>query len=126
MLIYMSRQPRQTTTIRGVAPHDSAAPQGPPQKSPRESVRVFTSIEFLQGGAKIYESKPILANEVTAPDRKAIVFQIDLPLQALKPGFYVCQVNVIDDVAGNFAFPRSPILVKESPQLAPSQTPAGR
>jgi hypothetical protein len=102
------------------------APQGPPQKSPRESVRVFTSIEFLQGGAKIYESKPIVANEVTAPDRKAIVFQIDLPLQALKPGFYVCQVNVIDDVAGNFAFPRSPILVKESPQLTPSQAPAGK
>jgi len=67
-------------------------------------VRVFTSIEFLQGSAKVYESKPVVANEVTAPDRKAVIFQIDLPLQALKPGFYVCQVNVVDDVAGNFAF----------------------
>ena len=92
---------------------------------PRDSVRVLTSIEFLQGGIKVYESKPIVANEVTAPDRKAVVFQIDLPLQALKPGFYVCQVNVIDDVAGNFAFPRAPILVKEPAQPA-AKTPAGR
>jgi hypothetical protein len=94
----------------------------PAVKAPKDSVRVFTSIEFLQGGTKIYESKPILANEVTAPDRRAVIFQIDLPLQALKPGFYVCQVNVVDDVSGNFAFPRSPILVKEPAQ----STPAGK
>jgi hypothetical protein len=65
-----------------------------------------------------------VANEVTAPDRKAVIFQIDLPLQSLKPGFYVCQVNVVDDVAGNFAFPRSPILVKEPAQQAASKVPA--
>jgi VWFA-related protein len=105
----------------------SDAPKNVPQtKAPKDSVRVFTSIEFLQGGTKIYESKPILANEVTAPDRRAVVFQIDLPLQALKPGFYVCQVNVVDDVSGNFAFPRSPILVKEAAQLTPAKTPAGK
>ena len=108
---------------------DSAAndaAKAPPVKAPRDSVRVLTSIEFLQGGAKVYESKPVVANEVTAPDRKAVIFQIDLPLQALKPGFYVCQVNVVDDVAGNFAFPRSPILVKEPAQQSPTKTPAGK
>ena len=98
----------------------------PQTKAPKDSVRVFTSIEFLQGSTKIYESKPILANEVTAPDRRAVIFQIDLPLQTLKPGFYVCQVNVVDDVSGNFAFPRSPILVKEAAQLTPAKTPAGK
>jgi hypothetical protein len=102
------------------------APKNVPQsKAPKDGVRVFTSIEFLQGSTKVYESRPILANEVTAPDRRAVIFQIDLPLQALKPGFYVCQVNVVDDVSGNFAFPRSPILVKEAAQLTPAKTPAG-
>ena len=86
----------------------------PPQpKAPRDAVRVLTSIEFLQGNAKVYESNQIVADEVTAPDRKAVIFQIDLPLQSLKPGFYTCQVNVVDDNAGNFAFPRWPILVKQ-------------
>jgi VWFA-related protein len=100
--------------------------KAPTEKAPKDSVRVFTSIEFLQGTIKVYESKPIVANEVTAPDRKAVIFQIDLPLAALKPGFYVCQVNVVDDVSGNFAFPRAPILVKEAAQLTPTATPAGK
>ena len=107
-------------------PPSSDAAKTPPSKAPKDSVRVFTSIEFLQGSMKVYESKPIVANEVTAPDRKAVIFQIDLPLQALKPGFYVCQVNVVDDVAGNFAFPRSPILVKEAAPLAASTAPTGK
>ena len=82
-------------------------------KPAKDSIRVFTSIEFLQGATKIYESKPVVANEVTAPDRKAVIFQMDLPLEALKPGLYLCQVNVIDDVAGSFTFPRLPLLIRE-------------
>ena len=95
----------------------AATPAPAPQT--RESVHVLTSIEFLQGNVKVYESKQVAATEVTAPDRKAVVFQIDLPLQSLKPGLYVCQVNVIDDVAGNFAFPRWPILIKDAAPTAP-------
>jgi hypothetical protein len=90
-------------------------------KPPRDSVRVLTSIEFLQGTTKVYESKPVVANEVTAPERKAVIFQIDLPLQALKPGLYLCQVNVIDDVAGSFSFPRFPVLIREAVTAAASQ-----
>jgi VWFA-related protein len=108
-------------TSPSAAGSDSGARPNPPQqKTPRDAVRVLTSIEFLQQGAKVYESKPVVASEVNAPDRKAVVFQIDLPLQSLKPGFYTCQVNVIDDVAGNFAFPRWPILVKEPTPATPT------
>ncbi len=90
-------------------------------KPPKDGIRVFTSIEFLQGATKIYESKQVVANEVTAPDRKAVIFQIDLPLQPLKPGLYLCQVNVIDDVAGSFSFPRFPVLIREAAPAAPSK-----
>lgn len=89
-------------------------------KDTREGIHVLTSIEFLQGNVKVYESKQIVATEVTAPDRKAVIFQMDLSLQSLKPGLYTCQVNVIDDVSGNFAFPRWPILIKDA---APSNAP---
>jgi VWFA-related protein len=112
----------------GSVPQGGAAPN-PPAGSPgqaaqskesRESIHVLTSIEFLQGNVKVYESKQIAATEITAPNRKAVVFQMDLPLQPLKPGLYVCQVNVIDDVSGNFAFPRWPILIKDAaPATAP-------
>jgi len=81
-------------------------------KSTREGVRILTSIQFMQGTNKVYESKALVANELTSPDRKAVTFQIDLPMQTLRPGLYLCQVNVIDDLAGSFSFPRFPILVR--------------
>jgi len=99
---------------------NGAAKDAPAAKPPKDSIRVFTSIEFLQGATKIYESKPVVANEVTAPDRKAVVFQIDLPLLALRPGLYLCQVNVIDDVAGSFSFPRFPLMIREPVPAAPT------
>jgi VWFA-related protein len=100
---------------------NGTAKDTPAAKAPKDSIRVFTSIEFLQRATKIYESKPVVANEVTAPDRKAVIFQMDLPLQSLKPGFYLCQVNVIDDVAGSFSFPRFPLLIREAPPAPPSK-----
>jgi VWFA-related protein len=99
---------------------NGGAKDAPAAKPPKDSIRVFTSIEFLQGATKIYESKPVVANEVTAPERKAVVFQMDLPLQALKPGLYLCQVNVIDDVAGSFSFPRFPLLIRGPVPAAPT------
>ena len=81
-------------------------------KNGHPTVRVLTSIEFLQGDVKVYETKSIVAQETTAPERKAVVFQMEIPLQSLKPGFYVCQINVIDDAAGSYAFPRWPILIR--------------
>ena len=97
-------------------------------KGDHGNVRVLTSIEFLQGDVKVYETKPVLAQEITAPERKAVVFQVEIPLDSLKPGFYTCQINVIDDVAGNYAFPRWPILIRPTPAAttgADTAKPAG-
>jgi VWFA-related protein len=91
-------------------------------KTTQDGVRVLTSVEFLQGNSKIYESKPLVANELTAPDRKAVVFQIDFPLQNLKPGLYLCQVNVVDDLAGSFSFPRFPLLIRAVSTATPTAT----
>ena len=91
----------------------TANESSPPVKTNRGDLRVLTSIEFLQGATKAYESKPVVASELTAPDRKAVIFQIDLPLQSFKPGLYTCQINVIDDAAGNFSFPRLLLLIRE-------------
>jgi len=82
------------------------------QKGEHGNVRVLTSIEFLQSDVKVYETKPVVAEQVTSPERKAVIFQMEIPLESLKPGFDTCQINVIDDVAGNYAFPRWPILIR--------------
>ena len=69
-------------------------------------VHVLTSIEFLSGGAKVYETPLVTADALNVPTRDAVAFQFDIPLAQLKPGNYICQVNVIDDAGGSFAFPR--------------------
>ena len=115
------KNPAPTAVTGQNGGQNGAAKDTPPARPAKDSIRVFTSIEFLQGATKIYESKPVVANEVTAPDRKAVIFQMDLPLQALKPGLYLCQVNVIDDVAGSFSFPRFPLLIRETASAAPGK-----
>ncbi len=102
--------PAVATTVAGTAASDIQPAKG--------SLRVLTSIEFLQGDAKVYETNPVVARELAAADRRAVIFQMQVPLQALKPGFYICQVNVIDDVGGNYSFPRWPILIKVAPAEA--------
>ncbi len=74
-------------------------------------VHVLTSIEFLSGGTKVYETPTVTADAINDPQRDAVAFQFDVPLAQLKPGTYVCQVNVIDDAGGSFVFPRMAVRV---------------
>jgi VWFA-related protein len=82
-------------------------------KSPEKAgIHLLTNVAFFRGKTKVFESAPVELTELNARDRKAGVFQLDLPLNSLKPGFYTCQVNVIDDAAGAFLFPRLALLIR--------------
>ncbi len=37
--------------------------------------------------------------------------RFQIPLSALAPGKYTCQVNIIDEKAARFAFPRTELMV---------------
>jgi hypothetical protein len=87
-------------------------------KKEEGAVKVLTSIEFLLGGVKVYETPMVEATAINIPERDAVGFQFDVPLTGLKPGTYVCQVNVIDDAGGTFSFPRMALRV--IPPLAPA------
>ncbi|HXP16091.1 MAG TPA: hypothetical protein VN868_03240, partial [Terriglobales bacterium] len=79
----------------------------------RAAIRILTNVAFFRGKTKAYETPLLESHQVNAPERKAAIFQLDVPLTQLKPGFYTCQVNVIDDVAGQFRFPRLALLVRQ-------------
>ena len=105
---------------------EAPQPAAAPGLSRREGgpVHVLTSIEFLSGGVKVYETPLVTADVVNVPGRDAVAFQFDVPLAELKPGNYICQVNVIDDAGGSFAFPRLAMQVQgAAPAAAPSATP---
>jgi len=74
-------------------------------------VHLLTSIEFLSGGTKVFETPLVTADAINVPDRDAVAFQFDVPLSQLKAGTYICQVNVIDDAGGSFSFPRMALKV---------------
>jgi VWFA-related protein len=89
--------------------YEAARPADSAEKS---AARVLTNVAFYKGSVKAYETPLVEANQVNVPDRKATVFELDVPLSALQPGFYTCQVNIIDDAAGKFVFPRVALVVR--------------
>ena len=87
-------------------------PAKPADAADKAAVRVLTNVAFYKGAVKTYETPLVQAEQVNVPDRKATAFELDVALAELKPGFYTCQVNVIDDAAGKFVFPRVALLVR--------------
>ena len=104
------------------APEPAAAPGL--ERRTSGPVHVLTSIEFLNGGTKVYETPLVTADIVNVPQREAVAFQFDVPLAGLKPGTYICQVNVIDDAGGSFSFPRMALRVQPAAAATPAPTPA--
>lgn len=105
---------------------NAPAPAAAPGLERREGgpVHVLTSIEFLNGGTKVYETPLVSADVVNVPQRNAVAFQFDVPLTGLKPGTYICQVNVIDDAGGSFSFPRMALRVQPATPATAAPAPA--
>src|SRR5207249_6901884 len=71
-----------------------------------------TSLAFYRGKVKVFETPVVERTQVDAADRRAAIFQFEVPAQSFRPGLYTCQVNIIDEVAGRFAFPRLEVYVR--------------
>lgn len=108
------------------APLPATGP-GLERRPPVGGVHVLTSIQFMLNGTKVYETPLVEATTINSPDRGAVAFQFDVPLTPLKPGSYVCQVNVIDDAGGSFSFPRLALRITAPAAAVPADaTPAAR
>ena len=90
-----------------------------------EAVKLLTNIEFVNNGTKVFETALVTATAVNDPQQNAVVFQFDVPLTQLKPGTYICQVNVIDDAGGSFMFPRLALKVEAPLAAAAAATGSG-
>jgi VWFA-related protein len=71
-----------------------------------------TSLAFYRGTVKVFETPLVERTDLDAADRRAAIFQFEVPAAAFTPGLYTCQVNIIDDAAGRFAFPRLALYVR--------------
>ena len=96
------------------------AHEKPPDNQPKGTkpgINLLSSLELMQGSAKVYETPLVQAKAINVEGRDAVAVEMDVPLAGLKPGAYLCQLNVIDDAGGTFAFPRFAVLVR-GPQPA--------
>ncbi|HWG36345.1 MAG TPA: VWA domain-containing protein [Terriglobales bacterium] len=90
-----------------------------------DSIKLLTNVAFYHGRVKAFESQLLTTEQVTDPRRHAAVIQIDVPLTELKPGYYLCQVNAVDDLAARFAFPRIPVLIRPAAAAASASPSKG-
>jgi len=98
-------------------------------KGTKGGINLLSSLELMQGATKVYETPLVQAKAINVEGRDAVAIELDVPLAGLKPGSYICQLNVIDDAGGSFAFPRFAVLVREptapSVPTEPAVTSAG-
>lgn len=83
-----------------------------PSPTAARGVDVRTSLAFYRGKVKVQETPVIARTAVDVANRQATLFQFEIPAGAFEPGLYTCQINVIDEVSGQFAFPRVTFYVR--------------
>jgi hypothetical protein len=84
--------------------YDPAAENGVPQ--------LRTSLAFYRGRVKVFETPVVERIQVDVADRRAAVFEFEVPAENFKAGLYTCQVDIVDEVAGKFAVPRLEVYVR--------------
>ena len=67
---------------------------------------------FNQKGVKTFEAAPVRFSEPATTRPNTVPVQLQVPLKAIAPGKYTCQINVVDETGRKFAFPRAALLVQ--------------
>jgi VWFA-related protein len=97
---------------------EKAAENAP--KGTKPGINLLSSLELIQGSTKVYETPLVQAKAINVDGRDAVAIEMDVPLAGLKPGTYLCQLNVVDDAGGSFAFPRFAVMVREPVATPPT------
>jgi VWFA-related protein len=71
-----------------------------------QATQLRTSLRFFRAGVQVFETAVVERTMIDEPNRKAVVFQFEVPAEQFKAGNYTCQINIIDAVAGKVSFPR--------------------
>jgi len=94
------------------------AATGATAKVAKGAINLISSLELIQGSTKVFETPVVQATALNVAGRDAVAVELDVPLDNLKPGSYIGQLNVVDDAGGSFAFPRFAVLVREPDSAA--------
>ncbi len=68
-------------------------------------------LTFYRGNRKAFESSPVHLSQLASGRTGTLPVQFQVPLSKLTAGKYTCQVNLIDQQAKKFAFPRTEMVL---------------
>jgi len=83
----------------------------PSRDGTEDSPSVAASVGCYGGGQLAAESQPVATRRLLSGRPGAVGIELALPLSSLAPGNYVCQYNVMDQVAQSFAQRRVPVVI---------------
>jgi hypothetical protein len=89
--------------------YDPAVPAQMPENFRRADV--MASVSLFQNDQKVFETQPVRSGRFSAGREATSPLWLQVPLGDLKPGKYICQVNLIDAVGRRFAFPRAALAI---------------
>ena len=75
-------------------------------------------LTFYRGNRKAFESQPVRLSDIVKGRTNALPVQFQVPLASLPAGKYTAQVNLIDEHAKRFAFPRAELVLLGAPPAA--------
>ena len=113
--IRQERRTRRRTSIPSCTKGRSSFPASRACSARHGSLRVLSSLRagrdgtqplvafvtFYRGGVKVFETPPLAVVDGMDARSKAVPLRFDVPLAALAPGPYDCQVSVLDPPAPN-------------------------
>jgi VWFA-related protein len=83
-----------------------------PGQSGDAAPQLRTSLAFYRGKVKVFETPVVERTSIDVPNRRAALFQFEVPAESFAPGLYTCQINIIDAISGKFDFPRMLFVVR--------------
>jgi uncharacterized protein (DUF2141 family) len=85
-------------------------PMIPGNQNPR-AASVAANLAFFRGTQKVMETPQLRVDRLDSKRDNVLPVRLTIPFNDLKPGQYICQINVIDELGRKFAFPRTPLFV---------------
>ncbi len=82
----------------------------PGEKTGR-TFEIEAGVSLYGGKGKVLETSPVVVTARADTKSLSVPIELRVPLENVAEGSYVCQLSIVDKIAGKFAFSRTPLVI---------------